>query len=145
MTNSTPSCTNCRNVGRSHSTANGLPIVLHECRHPDVKGLMRCESCNTWNLMENFGVDRRAKNVRLRCPEDGCRHTQSIPKDDDSRVNFLGFCSGEQTEQFVLSPPTWCPGMLQLQTAADAPKKADKPKRLTKKQRREAEQPSLFG
>lgn len=135
------SCTNCRNVGRSHSTASGLPIVLFECRHESIRGLIRCGSCSKWNLMELYGTDVQAETVRLRCPEDGCRHLQTIPKDDDSRVRFLGFCAQENAESVVVPPPNWCPGMLPVQSPADA---VEKPKRTTKKQRREAEQPSLF-
>lgn len=140
------SCTNCRHVGRSHTTAKGLPILLHECRHPETSGLMRCEACDTWNLLEVFSTVRRGGGVQLRCPEDGCRHVQTIPKDSDTRVGFLGHSATDQVKPFQLPSPSWCPGYLQtvsLNDAAEPKKKAPKPKRMSKKARQESE-PLLF-
>lgn len=133
------SCDQCQHVGRHPSTANRRPIMLHECRHPTVFGLMACESCKRWSLFELFTPETIAGRVVVRCPKDGCRHRQSIPADDDWRIGFVGFVEIDSGEP--VAAPNWCPGFEPKQP--DEPEPTAKPKRLTKRQKRELE-PSLF-
>ena len=134
-------CTTCAHAAKQRSTSCGVEILLHECRHPKVFGLLACEKCRRFTLMENFSPVIPSSPLKLRCPRDGCRHVQTMPSDDDWRVGFLGHCPEEQRDAFSLTPPEWCPGYL----AKESPKDAATPKKkLTKKQRREAEHPTLF-
>lgn len=119
--------------------ANGRDIVLVECRHPDVHGLLMCQSCARWQLMELF-APVPGKPVRIRCPRDGCRRVQDIPKDTDPRLAFAGYFRA--TDSPRVDAPGFCPGFSPKEAGSNT---SAKKKRLTKKQKRDAEQPKLFG
>ena len=123
--------------------AGGVAVVLWECRHRDVAGLMRCESCGQWSHFEAYqftAPKTQRQKPRLRCPIDGCRKLQALPGMDDDRLSYLG-CVAEGQQ---LPPPDWCPGF-EAKQRVPIDGEEDKPrKRMKKKQRREAEQPSLF-
>lgn len=68
--------------------------IAHECGHPTVAGLVRCEQCGGWHTADSYAFQQTARKIK--CPT--CGGLSGISGVDHNRLDSIG------------GRPEWCPG-----------------------------------